>query len=524
MADYLHLYLKDAKVNIVNNYKKLNISKNFGKEVRKINNKNWNKIPDYAKKRNSEFESWIQSAMNNSSYNSERLGAAQISSAVSVGDFSGIASKIGTIRTDANLLKQAVHQLNQALTILDKADKQISQHILELALSNPYIKQMLQISIPDGVYQIDPNFRVNESIQTALETAKANAQQAISFAQSMSCNSGIGSKEDDALASILAGIENVISSNRGFLYEVEILEGLLLSVKKGHSAVVHTGSIGKSHIDPKFQEELNKADSLLGQLSSIVSSIGVSNPKADLMCSINQNGAVLIFGISVKSISPSKFNAIQSGSGAKNVSINFGSTYKTLQQIFDEHGSIISEAIGGYDPSWYGAQILTGWEESHKMGDNTVVDGGGGQYTAAWNQILNLCAMLTFSDALVGISEKTLQGGFATYLVINNQVYWMKDVLNKAALAIEKGETPGIYGKTTSILNRKWGQELQQRSYVKDFIGPTKVSYRRAAALQRSNNIWSEWNAQMEKQILKVNMSLGALKTIADKAGLAPIF
>jgi len=40
MADYLHLYLKDAKVNIVNNYKKLNISKNFGKEVRKINNKN----------------------------------------------------------------------------------------------------------------------------------------------------------------------------------------------------------------------------------------------------------------------------------------------------------------------------------------------------------------------------------------------------------------------------------------------------------------------------------------------------
>lgn len=34
-----------------------------------------------------------------------------------------------------------------------------------------------------------------------------------------------------------------------------------------------------------------------------------------------------------------------------------------------------------------------------------------------------MAAMLNFSDALIGIGEKTLQGGFATYLVVNNQVY-----------------------------------------------------------------------------------------------------
>lgn len=39
MEKYLYLYLKDAKINIINNYKKLNITKNFGKEVRKNINK-----------------------------------------------------------------------------------------------------------------------------------------------------------------------------------------------------------------------------------------------------------------------------------------------------------------------------------------------------------------------------------------------------------------------------------------------------------------------------------------------------
>ena len=523
MEKYLYLYLRDAKINIINNYKKLNITKNFGKEVRKNINKTWKKLPDYAQKRDSVFESWIQSAMNNTSYNTGNVGAANVSSAISIGELSGIASKMPSIRRDGQLLKQAVAQLNQALNILDKADKQFSQNILNLALSDPYIKAMLQISIPDGIYQVNnDSFRVNDSIQKALETANSYAEEAIRISQSMSCSSVIGRKEDDALSTILIAIENIISSNRGFLYEVEVLQGLLLSVKEGHTAVVHTGQIGKAKIDSKLQSELGQVDSLLGQLAGIVSSIGIANPKADLMCAINKNGVVSIFGVSVKSVSPSKFKAIQSGNGAKNVSIGFGSTYKTLQQIFNEHNNIISQTIGGYDPSWYGAQILTGWEEGHKE-NQTDIDGGGGQYTAAWNQILNICAMLTFSDALVGIGEKTLQGGFATYLVINNQVYWMKDVLNKAALAIEKGEMPGIYGKTTSTLNRKWGQELQQRSYVDDFIGPTKVSNRRAAALQRSANVWSEWNAQMEKQILKVNMSLGALKNIANKAGLMPI-
>lgn len=524
-GQYLYLRLEDAKVKVFNTYKSLNISPNFGTEMRRINNSTWNKLPAYAKERSQQFESMLKGIMSNTSYSTGGKGAAQITSAIKIGDLSGAASYISRIRTDAKLLKEAVKQLNTTLNELDKADEYFSQNILTLALSDPYIKQMLQIVIPDGIYSVDPSsFRVNDSIQKALCTAREKAAKIIQLTGSMSCGVTVGSSADTEIKALLQAIENVISSNRGFLYEVELLEGFLKSVKEGNTAVAYKGAVGKVKNDPKLENDKKQADKLLSQLNSIVSSIGVANPKADLICSINENGVVSIFGISIKSISPTRFAAIQEGKGAHKYSIHFGSTYKTLKQIFDKHGSIISQQIGGYDPVWYGAQILTGWEDSHKPGDTTTVDGGGGEYTAAWNRILDMAAMLNFSDALIGIGEKTLQGGFATYLVVNNQVYWMKNVLNKTALAVEKGQVSGIYGHTTTTLNRRWGQELQNRSYVSDFTGSAKTSAIRAAALQRSNAIWDEWNAQMQAQTLKVDMSLGALKTIADRAGLMPIF
>lgn len=515
---YLHLHLRNVKENIGNNF----LIKNqkdlflqdakFGQYVRRQYNKSWSNIPEYARKRDKEFESMVKKVIEGGSYRGKGKDLAKITQAVQVGDLHGCASFIKGIREDGEKLKQAVSQLNDALDTLDKLDEKINENIFQLALLNPYIKDMLGLSIPDGIYKINNQENINPSIQTALNTARDKANAAIRYAD------GKTSDTDDPIETILSAIENIITSNRGFLYEVELLEGFLQAIQKGNNkiAVAYTGHLGKEKKDPNIKEDKQLANKLLEELHSAVSSIQTNNPKADLMCSIGENGAVSIFGISVKSISSSKQEAIAKGRGAKRYGIDLGSSYKTLKQILDKHGHKISQALGGLDPSWYGAQILTGWEGNHNS--NSLIESGGGKYTASWNQVMNLCAMLCLSDALIGIGEQTMGDGIATYLVVNNQIYFMKDVLNKAALALERGENPGVYSIDSS-LTRKWGQQIQHNAYVEY----TKGSSIEQIMLQRSNSVWEEWNNAISQQIIKVSISLGALVHLAGGSELTSV-
>lgn len=516
---YLHLHLRNVKDKIGTNFiiksqKDLLLQEvNFGTYVRNQYNKTWSQLPEYIQKRDKNFEQWVKEIVNGSSYGkNEKL--ALITQAIKVGDLHGCASMIKKIWEEGNNLKQAVNQLNLALDTLDSLDEEINQDIFNLALLNPYIKDMLGLSIPDGVYKINNRQNINPSIQKALDTAKTKADLAIQYAN----GKDISSSTTDPIDSILKAIENIITSNRGFLYEVELLEGFLQSIQQGNTNVgaVYTGHLGKEKKDANIKNDKQFADNLLTELHSAVSSIQTPNPKADLICAINENGVVSIFGVSVKSISKTRQDAIKSGKGAKRYSVDLGSSYKTLKQILDTHENKISQAIGGLDPSWYGAQILTGWEGNHYS--NEILETGGGKYTAAWNQIMNLCAILCLADALVGIGEKTMGDGIATYLVVNNQVYFMKDVLNKAALALERGENPGVYSINSS-LTRGWGQQIQRDAYI-TYVQGTSLQQ---IAEQRSENVWTAWNNALSQQIIKVSISLGALTHLAGGAGLKSI-
>lgn len=514
-GEYLHLHLDNAKINIATNFNKLNLVQdmNFGKHVRQQYNKAWGKLPEYMRKRDSEFESWVAKAMNYTSYSTGQSGAASISTGLAslggqVGSF-----HLGALKQDSQKLKQAVNDLNSILDLIDKADQDLNLRIADLALENPMIRQMLNISFPDGLYQVstDTN-RINERIKNALTTAKTKANQ-------ISASLGQPGSEDE-LGSIIRAIESIISSSRGFLYEVEVLEGFLKSIQEGNQAVAYTGKVKGLILDPKLEQDRSKAAELQKELAQIMANTTVAQPKADITCALH-NGSVAIFGVSIKSISKSKADAINKGLKGKSHALSLGSSYKTLAQVIDAHENQISSVIGGYKPKWYGAQILTGWEDpeaspyavQHNESNN-------GQLTAAWNQVMNLCAILVLSDALVGDMNQIISGGVATYLVVNNQVYWAKDVLNKVALALEHETNPGVYAEVPTSINRAWGLALQERSR-RTMRGPGETV--RQLALERSNAIWREWDSVLASQIIKVKISLGALINIGGKAGLTPV-
>lgn len=514
MGDYLHLHLQNAKVNIANKFNQLNIVESkIGSTMRNRSNRIWNTLPEYMQKRDKNFENWVATAVNNTSYGNGERGAAQISPGVSE---LGLASfQVGKLKEDAVKLKKAVNELNQALLLIDTVDRELNQDIAVLAMENPNIRRMLGISFPDGLYQIstDTN-RINEQIKNSLETAKKHANNASQIAG--------GAQSDDALGAILKGIESIISSNRGFLYEVEVLKGFLLSIKEGNTnlAVAYTGRLGQEKKDPKIKQDIEKANAIEAQLSQILSSIQTSEPKADLMCSIGESGAVSIFGVSIKSVSNRKSEGILKGLKRKDLTVGLGSSYKTLDEVFARYKSVLSSAIGGYDPAWYGAQILTGWTDNRNITQHLQSpETGGGIYTAAWNQLLNLSAALVLIDALVGDAQQIETGGVATYLVVNGQIYWAKDILNKAALALEKGIDPGIYGETSTTLNRAWGQQVQNNALI---AWSEKASIEQMKQ-DRSQRIWQEWDDALSKQIIKVKISLGALTKLAGSQGLRPI-
>ena len=145
-------------------------------------------------------------------------------------------------------------------------------------------------------------------------------------------------------------IESVLSSNRGFLYEVELLYGLASSIKQGNKqCVVRTAKAGtqmKIDLDPKLLQDGQIADNISKELVDIINSITTQNPKADIMCSIGEGGAVSIFGVSVKSVSITKSKAIVDGYGAKKVSVGLHSSYLTIKNIFSKYNKSFSSVLG----------------------------------------------------------------------------------------------------------------------------------------------------------------------------------
>jgi hypothetical protein len=564
--EYIHLYLSDVKSSIdeKGNFVKpmvmsqLNTQGSFRNKFNRNTNEATKKLESYlTSKVNPEgFEAQVRKSMENVSYSNPSLeGVSGISPAVSLEEYSKpqLASTVEKIRTNAVLMKKVISQYGVIIDKMEKIDDTLVSQIENLCLENPNIKEALELTIPDGAYRA--NSTTEQVVQKSLSSLKSDIDILEKLLNEITSSGLKGEQltsamrqqttkrksEDVTLSKLMQCIETTVSTTRGFMYETEVLKAFLQASVAGHGellAVPTGGGVGKGSVDKQIAVDRNEYKSLLEKLESSIASIQVSNPKADITCGFNNNGDFLVFGLSIKSVSKSRFQAIFNGKGGKDVSISLGSVAnRSVYDIMKNNKSAIGSAIGVDDPLWYIKQLLAGIpgdytdeEKAAQLKSDTLkVDVSAsvkGSYTRAWNNILNLCSILTLTDALIGISAKTEEtGGYATYFVVNNKVFRAMDIIAQVKKNLRTGESTGIYGglvtlKGTNTLNKQEGLRIQLANFQR---AKDKTSVR-SAALERSNAVSSEFDERLRVMHLKTSISLGALVNLANsKQGLTAI-
>jgi hypothetical protein len=475
----------------------------------------------YAKE-STKFEQYLGAAVNGSSFGKNpSSGMISISSALP-GDISvkAIAAQAQDLNAQAILLKEAIGVFSDILNNMETINNSLANNILDIAMENEYVRSALGLVIPDGAYG-----KTSSSIQQKIETnlvglnnkiEKLNNMLPAELGGSFSDISSFGKMmgADGSVKNTITVIKRYITILQGYLYKVEILNGLVNCVVKGNEqvlAVVPTSSAQTIKIDPSIKSDLGEGQSLLSSIKGAAGSLNVVQPKADLTCGVQGEDSVnAVFGVTVKAISPQKYQeGLINQSTSKRYAIDLGNTSKTVGRVMEEHAGELSSAVGGQDIFWYSKQILAGLPGEYP-GKYTGLYSEGesssyGQYTKAWNQVLNMCSTLTLTDALVGIS----QGVKVNYFVVNNKIYKSSQVLNAVLNNLSSDHISGVFGSPSKTINKGVGLEIQRSNYVLSPTGTTRFNM--TSSKVRSGFVNAELDALLYSTMLKTKISLGAL-------------
>lgn len=532
---YLYLKMDNAKQLIeIKNRKNLVVKGTFSGSVKRTYKSKWKDLLPYSQKKNEQFEEKLKRAMSNTSHVTGAFGVKDISTYIG-GDIKNLASQCAQLEQQASRIRDAIAGLDDVLSKMESLNDILEQSIAYLTFTDPEVREAFGVQPPkDGVYQI-PNAlkNIDNQVKKNLESMKGKIDRAYSLVIKASGGGPVLTQEDETenLRKLLTSIEIMIGTTRGFLGEAEILKGFLLSDRKAKEvAVLPTGKMSNIKNDPKIKNDQEVCKSLIARLNNAIKSITVSEPKADLTCGISENGDFLIFGVSIKTISKTRYDAIDDKVGYKNVAVGLGSSYHNVYQIMKSKRRALSTALGGQDPLWYSKQVLTGLDGSENWGAAKSLkdykDPRASDHTRMWNIVSDLCATLALVDALVGTKEMMEKGGAATYFVVNQKVYFAEDILNNVAKRLSSGDANiGVYGETLikkgedkeGTLNRKYALDLQKEAFRP---GPVALKEMQ----ERSDDLSEKMDNAFRMKNLKVKISLGALtKDVGNIKGLKPI-
>jgi vacuolar-type H+-ATPase subunit D/Vma8 len=497
VPDYIHLYMDHAKINIVYSASKLNLKGIFQGQVRKKYNTAIKNITQYTQ---------ANLAMDNSM--TEAMSAQPVFDLSTPEDIDGAAAYVSEIKAKANKLSAAMKVYNSVVVDINKINTSIMKNLQTIALQDEQFRLSLGITVPSGMYTVTSN--LESKIESQIQVLNPKINSVISILGDVAV-SGAANTNNITINNFIVASKKIVVCINELLQKTETLKGLLQALEQGNRAINSIEKVSSNVIitnDTKISSDIAKAKQLIKDINFTLGAISTQQSNSELIFNISDSGGCSIFGVTVENISQRKFNAMTQGSALKRDAIELGSTGKSLLSIMKQYNATLSSALGGQEPILYSKQLLAGLEMyQDPQKPDPVKDGHKySSYTAAWNQVTNMCSLLTLTDALSTFSKKTSTVG-ATYYVVNNQVFRIDEILNAVINNLSNGYATGVFGMVDKDNNitKSTGVAIQRKNYQ---VG--KAGYR-SLAIMRSSLVSTEFDKLFSSVVLKTKISLGAL-------------
>lgn len=223
------------------------------------------------------------------------------------------------------------------------------------------------------------------------------------------------------------------------------------------------------------------------QLSENYDKSSVAQAKSDVAVYVSEGNVELVFGFNVKNYT------VNTSTGVANIALVKETPFlSAAEKLFGgaDFGYMMNLAAG-HAGKGYHANASASYSDS--------------ALNSAWGDLVQCVVLYNFVDYISG----TITTDTAVYLAVNNKLYTVQEVLadiasgkNKIISTLEqKGSTKTIQRSTLRNLN-KWAYRNGEPSRA------AKTRCNTEKANERSENAWTEIDAQLQKASLKVDLSV----------------
>lgn len=315
-----------------------------------------------------------------------------------------IYQDVGNLDKYMNTLKKVINEIDSIHTTLKlpAMEKYLWSSAKGRRKTALGTKKTGVISIPSGQ---------RSTLNSTYDKLRENIQILKSLQKNKNIKNDI--KQED-LSELLKSINSCIYGVRGILYEATSAKSLLESDNvflqdfNDKLSVYMTGSKDKN-----IDKQITKNKENIKEINSI-KTIN-NNPKVDILLQFEKNKASI--GLSMK-----KSQNFNSSLNRYYDKVGLGTAANLLTLIFKNfHGF---GAKNSHDLYYWGALSYSAFGKENKNAQNK-----GAELKQYWKEFLNQVALLNVLDFLSGSGEDSKD--FAQFLIVNDRVYFVKDIINK---------------------------------------------------------------------------------------------
>lgn len=294
-----------------------------------------------------------------------------------------------------------------------------------------------------------------------------------------------------ALAGKISGwVSNVKGAGNEIAWEEAAKEGMLKIIEKQKEINESVKADMKVINQGGSKNPLATINGELGedkQLSENYDKSTVAQAKSDVAVYVSEGNVELVFGFNVKNYT------VNTSTGVANIALVKETPFlSAAEKLFGgaDFGYMMNLAAG-HAGKGYHANASASYSDS--------------ALNSAWGDLVQCVVLYNFVDYISG----TITTDTAIYLAVNNKLYTVQEVLadiasgkNKIISTLEqKGSTKTIQRSTLRNLN-KWAYRNGEPSRA------AKTRCNTEKANERSENAWTEIDAQLQKASLKVDLSV----------------
>lgn len=294
-----------------------------------------------------------------------------------------------------------------------------------------------------------------------------------------------------ALAGKISGwVSNVKGAGNEIAWEEAAREGMLKIIEKQKEINESVKADMKVINQGGSKNPLATINGVLDedrQLSENYDKSTVAQAKSDVAVYVSEGNVELVFGFNVKNYT------VNTSTGVANIALVKETPFlSAAEKLFGgaDFGYMMNLAAGHAGKGYHA-------DASASYSDSTL--------NSAWGDLVQCVVLYNFVDYISG----TITTDTAIYLAVNNKLYTVQEVLadiasgkNKIISTLEqKGSTKTISRSTLRNLN-KWAYRNGEPSRA------AKTRCNTEKANERSENAWTEIDAQLQKASLKVDLSV----------------